>query len=182
MKLLTLLLLPLLTFGQYVKVDNVSHDASFNINCDSIAGVALNVKGSAQVSNLGGNGYELVQADSNGLLTRYIRPYVIYTGLMYQTGIATPTLTELENTTGAVITAFRQQMGVYAIQSNVPLFAQAKTVVFIGKSYTNGYPIQYTTDVSNLWAVAIRTFNAAGTLLQDGHFTSPLSIEIRVYN
>jgi hypothetical protein len=155
-----------------VKVDNVSHDASFNINCDSIAGVALNVKGSAQVSNLGGNGYELVQADSNGLLTRYIRPYVIYTGLMYQTGIATPTLTELENTTGAVITAFRQQMGVYAIQSNV----------FIGKSYTNGYPIQYTTDVSNLWAVAIRTFNAAGTLLQDGHFTSPLSIEIRVYN
>ena len=60
-----------------------------------------------------------------------IRPYKVYTAIVYQTGTSAPTATVLENSLGSTVTWTRNSTGWYVATITNSLFSQGKTVVFI---------------------------------------------------
>ena len=95
--------------------------------------------------------------------------------LVSQSGTSSPTLTILENTTGATFTTNRQAQGVYQITSLSSVFTSNKTLIF-----ANNFTYPYTIDISRTGAtnLTIGTYDGAGTS-DDVLINSTL--EVRIY-
>jgi hypothetical protein len=88
---------------------------------------------SSNVISPGGGGVQSVSAGTNvtitGTATNPIvnatgggSSYLVYSGLIFQTGTDVPVITEKENTTGATFTWFRSSSGSYYVQANSNLW------------------------------------------------------------
>jgi len=95
--------------------------------------------------------------------------------LVSQSGTDAPTLTILENTTGATFSTIRQAQGVYQITTLSSVFTSDKTLVL-----ANNFRYPYTIDVNRTGAtnLTIGTYNS-GTTRDD--VLSNSSLEVRIY-
>lgn len=96
-------------------------------------------------------------------------------GLLTQVGTAAPTLTILENTTGATFTTTRQNVGVYQITTLSSVFTLNKTLVL-----ANNFIYPYTIDIARSGAtnITIGTYDGAST---SDDVLNASSFEIRIY-
>lgn len=96
-----------------------------------------------------------------------------------QSGTSAPTFTELENTTGATITASRLTTGTYQIESDLNLFTTPNNVYVI----INGYIYPYAISAYRLSStiIQIQTWVVATNVSTDGALNRT-SLEVRIYN
>ena len=95
--------------------------------------------------------------------------------LITQSGTDAPTLTILENTTGATFSTVRQAQGIYQITTLSTVFTANKTLVL-----ANNFRYPYTIDINRTGATTITmgTYNG-GSTSDDVLLNS--SLEIRIY-
>ena len=94
--------------------------------------------------------------------------------LISQSGTSAPTLTILENTTGATFSTVRQAVGIYQITTLSSVFTANKTLIL-----ANNYRFPFVIDISNSnTAITIGTYDGASTS-DDVLFNS--SLEVRIY-
>ena len=95
--------------------------------------------------------------------------------LITQSGTDAPTLTILENTTGATFSTVRYVAGAYQISASSSVFTADKTLIL-----ANNFRYPYTIDVNRTGAdnVTIGTYNG-GSTSDDVLLNS--SLEIRIY-
>jgi hypothetical protein len=95
--------------------------------------------------------------------------------LISQSGTNAPTLTILENTTGATFSTVRYVAGAYQISASSSIFTADKTLVL-----ANNYRYPYTIDINRTGAdnLTIGTYNGASTS-DDVLLNS--SLEVRIY-
>ena len=96
-----------------------------------------------------------------------------------QSGTAVPTFTELENTTGATITASRLTTGTYQIESDLDLFSTPDNVYVM----INGYRYPYAISAYRLSStiIQIQTWVVSTDGATDGALNRT-SLEVRIYN
>ena len=96
--------------------------------------------------------------------------------LISQSGTDAPTLTILENTTGATFSAVRQTQGVYQITTLSSVFTDNKTLII-----ANNFAYPYTIDISRTGAtnLTIGTYDDVST---SDDVLSNSSLEVRIYN
>lgn len=101
--------------------------------------------------------------------------YTKLVALISQSGTDAPTLTILENTTGATFSAVRQAQGIYQITTLSTVFTANKTLVL-----ANNFRYPYTIDINRTGAttITIGTYNGVSTS-DDVLLNS--SLEIRIY-
>lgn len=101
--------------------------------------------------------------------------YTKLVALISQSGTDAPTLTILENTTGATFSAVRQAQGIYQITTLSTVFTANKTLVL-----ANNFRYPYTIDINRTGAttITIGTYNG-GSTSDDVLLNS--SLEIRIY-
>lgn len=95
--------------------------------------------------------------------------------LITQSGTDAPTLTILENTTGATFSTVRQAQGIYQITTLSTVFTANKTLVL-----ANNFRYPYTIDINRTGAttITIGTYNV-GSTSDDVLLNS--SLEVRIY-
>ena len=95
--------------------------------------------------------------------------------LISQSGTDAPTLTILENTTGATFDTVRQATGVYQITTLSTVFTADKTLVL-----ANNFRYPYTIDINRTGAtnLTIGTYNGVST---SDDVLSNSSLEVRIY-
>ena len=104
-------------------------------------------------------------------------PYYIYSALVTQTGTSVPTLIELQNTLGTVITTSYTLAGFYTLTSSVALTPNKSTAFHsLNDAGTNTMKTILSTSEDS---VVIKTYNSANTRI-NGVMTDSF-IEIRVY-
>ena len=101
--------------------------------------------------------------------------YTKLVGLLTQVGTTAPTLTILENSTGATFTTTRQNVGVYQITTLSSVFTLNKTLVL-----ANNFIYPYTIDIARTGAtnITIGTYDSAST---SDDVLNASSFEIRIY-
>jgi len=96
--------------------------------------------------------------------------------LISQSGTDAPTLTILENNTGATFSAVRQAQGIYQITTLSSVFTANKTLII-----ANNFAYPYTIDISRTGAtnLTIGTYDGVST---SDDVLSNSSLEVRIYN
>lgn len=137
------------------------------------------------------NGYELInftgglpsENENSGITnTRAIvklgRPYLIYSGLFSQSGISAPTVTQIQNELGGLITRTYEDVGQYILNSVDGLFdgIVPETVTIAKNSFEELFLIRIS-KISK-YQIRIRTYSFTGNL---DDILSDDFIEIRVY-
>lgn len=100
-----------------------------------------------------------------------------YTALLTQTGTDAPTVTVLQNTTGATFTPTRLATGVYTLDTEEGTLPATKTTVQIGTGSSNDAIVSARWNGTDQIAIAS---TAAGNQV-DGRLQKTM-IEIRIYN
>lgn len=94
--------------------------------------------------------------------------------LINQSGTNAPTLTILENTTGATFTTFRFNTGTYQISASSSVFTSGKTLLL-----ANNYRYPYVIDINyGIDSIIIGTYNSSG--VSDNALLNA-SFEVRIY-
>lgn len=118
-----------------------------------------------------------------GSISDLIKPYKVYTALLFQEGENPPVPTVLENTLDATLTYSRTQEGEYII-TTTSTFPQDKTWAVINTpSYDGNGPFalqigRISNTECNIYAYSL----SSGSLQELGTNNDRVSIEIRVYN
>ena|ERR1035437_5602009 len=107
-------------------------------------------------------------------------PYKVYTALLNQSGTADPVITELDNTTGATVTASRGGPGQYNLMFNYTVLTTNKTTVLIGAGDPGSDYGHNTARTYNTSNIAILT-TLAGIIAGYDDRLSNTTIEVRVY-
>jgi len=95
--------------------------------------------------------------------------------LITQSGTDAPTLTILENTTGATFSTVRQAQGIYQITTLSTVFTANKTLVL-----ANNFRYPYTIDINRTGATTITIGTYNGDSTSDDVLLNS-SLEIRIY-
>ena len=95
--------------------------------------------------------------------------------LINQSGTNAPTLTILENTTGATFTTFRFNTGTYQISASSSVFTSGKTLLL-----ANNYRYPYVIDINRngVDSITIGTYNSSGV---SDNVLLNASFEVRIY-
>jgi hypothetical protein len=95
--------------------------------------------------------------------------------LINQSGTNAPTLTILENTTGATFTTFRFNTGSYLISASSSVFTSDKTLIL-----ANNYRFPFIIDINRngVDSIIIGTYNSSGV---SDNVLLNASFEIRIY-
>ena len=107
--------------------------------------------------------------------------YTCYVALISQSGINSPTATEIQNKTGSTFTWRRGGAGIYEIESSINLnFTGGKTIVFInyGDPSSDGLPPKWR--IISDTKIGVTTQDETG-VLDDGILTGG-AFEIRIYS
>ena len=96
-----------------------------------------------------------------------------------QSGTSAPTFTELENTTGATITASRLTTGTYRIESDLDLFSTPDNVYLMINGYR--YPYAFSLYRISSKIIQIQTWIVSTATATDGALNRT-SLEIKIYN
>lgn len=104
--------------------------------------------------------------------------YKVYTALLTRTGATAPAAAVLENTLGTITYSYTT-LGVYSINSS-NLFPQNKTVAFVQQQGNGAFG--NTLNIVLLNEDTIRLVQATSSGSNNVDWSSPVSIEIRVYN
>lgn len=100
--------------------------------------------------------------------------YTKLVALINQSGTNAPTLTILENTTGATFTTFRFNKGTYQISASSSVFTSGKTLLL-----ANNYRYPYVIDINyGIDTITIGTYNNSGT---SDNVLLNASFEVRIY-
>ncbi len=101
--------------------------------------------------------------------------YKEYVAILFQTGTEPPIINLIKNTTGADIISRRDDVGMYSLVANSPIFTTYKTPVVISGSVLGSASAQQT----SLSVISINTKNAS-LEYSDGVLLST-TIMIRIY-
>ena len=96
--------------------------------------------------------------------------------LISQSGTNAPTLTILENTTGATFSTVRQAQGVYQITTLSSVFTVNKTLIL-----ANNFTYPYTVDISRTGATNLTIGTYDGVSTSDDVLLNS-SLEVRIYS
>ena len=96
-----------------------------------------------------------------------------------QSSTDAPTFTELENTTGANITASRLTTGTYQIESDLDLFSTPDNVYIMINGYR--YPFAVSAYRLSSTIIQVQTWTASSGYATDGGLNRT-SFEVRIYN
>lgn len=110
--------------------------------------------------------------------TSAVRPYLVYTALISQSGTSAPTEIVLENTLGATATWSRSAAGTYQASFSSAVLTANKTAVFVTKQITGFTDVVVSANSNNTASIDVVVSN--GTL-RDSELNKA-SLEIRVYN
>lgn len=109
--------------------------------------------------------------------TSAVRPYLVYTALISQSGTSAPTEIVLENTLGATATWSRSAAGTYQASFSSAVLTANKTAVFVTKQITGFTDVVVSANSNNTASIDVVVSN--GTL-RDSELNKA-SLEIRVY-
>ena len=96
--------------------------------------------------------------------------------LISQSGTNAPTLTILENTTGATFSTVRQAQGVYQITTLSSVFTANKTLIL-----ANNFTYPYTVDISRTGVTNLTIGTYDGVSTSDDVLLNS-SLEVRIYS
>lgn len=117
-------------------------------------------------------------SDVASFANSYSLGYTLYTALITQAGVATPTAKILQNTTGATLTWGRTSAGIFTLTSNAAIFTADKTIVFANC----GNDSSSNADPAIIWA---RTSSTVLTITASAGIDSVLTdgaFEVRIYS
>lgn len=113
-----------------------------------------------------------------------LRPYKVYTALLTQNGTDAPTVVVLENTTGAIVTTVRNDVGNYTLLFSIDPFGDGLKTTKIQDylipedlNQTKGFLKGGYNDVGEYFLLTANDFS-----INSDNLLNKKLIEIRVYN
>lgn len=156
----------------------ITADASGNLSAtNTLNDLVLTGTPTAPTATVGTNTTQIATTAFVQTATSAVRPYLVYTALLTQSGTGAPTATVLENTLGGTVVWSRDSAGFYKATLS-GAFTNNKTFISL-KPYS-----AYNTEVksSRLGSndIGVSTFNTSGTQADD-IMVGVQDFEIRVY-
>lgn len=106
------------------------------------------------------------------------QPYTKIIGNISQSGTDDPVINLFENNTGATLTATYSGTGIYAVDSDLPIFRENLTWIYIGN--TQNYPDFNVYLMERMTNYQLRIWSGSNGALQDSIMFNT-SFEIRIY-
>jgi hypothetical protein len=105
-------------------------------------------------------------------------PNKVIKGNISQTGTSAPTIDIFENTTGATLTAYRDNAGEYLIESNISLFTTNTTFLTIGNNQIKVKQFNYNMYYGSSTEYYLATY---GNGVLEDECLGNTSFEIKIY-